>query len=1710
MANNDESLDVRVRGIDDLSPALAQIESRLIRFVGAVSSALTAIRVVGFPVTAIRDFEAALAGVQKTTNFTDSQIKSLGDSLVDMSRKINVSAVDLAKIAAAAGQQGLGREGVEGIRQFTESVSRMAAVLDLTAEDAGKSIGKIASVFNIGLKDIESVVSSFNQVSNNSTATGEQLLDVVKRIGNAAGSINLQQAIGLSATGLDLGQSPEVVGTSYAKIFSEMFSQAKAFSKLLGKDINTYIKDLSSNGIQTYKDYLAALRKLKPQDQQKLIKQLSGGGRIGVLVTKGIQDTNDALLNRNLANAQEGKTSGTSAIKEQLTVLKTMDAEAKKLQGSFEALGIKSGEVFGPKLAGYLSQLNTALANPAIVNFAQATGQAFLGLFDTIANGIKFLASLNVNWENFISIAKTVLELKLAAWLFQSLSTVPLLGAALSKLGLDAVRSGEQQAAASAQGATAIQNQVNRIKELIAAYQARKATIAEVAVAEAAAARARQVQLDAETANLKAANKLKNANTNVRNANAPVNAARAGIATAEASAAARVAAVRDQQNAKIAAAEVRHQANLTAIAAEGDKARNLARALGDRASVQLANQLQAQAEAQEKAFQARSLTSINSYYTRRLAVVTAAGAAEVGAAKLQFAQSLSRFDGVVQGQGFGVLTQKARAAAIALEQADAAVVRTAASLTLAQRAAAVAATGFGAVATGVRVLGTAFGLLIGIASKLFFWVSIIYVALDAFGLLDNLPSFFQTFTDKLGLTSETSRRAAQEQKNLADKLAEVKRAADEATAALDKYINKTTGLIDDGTISQIKIGLKDEDVNVQSKNLDLLVSLVEGAYAKLDSVSKAKGALPGLQENTRKELDDTQKLIEAKQKEIKDAIESNLANQRFAGVDGGISAIDTRPLNNQLADLKLKAQDLQKTLTAASNEAINAISNSGAKGQENLNKLKDLVSQVFTQQSAAGFSEFIPKYIDASKKLQEAQKAQAESQKAYEDARGTAQEERLKAVALADIDLLAGAKAVVDQVQQDLGAFIVKAKAEGGLSDAIIGSLDALPLFLKNSLPQLQNLLNVVNSIRNGAGSAPNGGFSGTLAPPPAKPTSGTGTAPDLKNGDAEARALSKARVELARAGLQAEANLQKEFNSQRQAELEHSYGDGLKTIKGYYAQRLALQQQNLDIESRLKTDEIAALNKELGEADQESSRVRVQAQIVKAQGDLKQISAQRKGLVDQTNRDVADARREFNQTVFDKRNSLIEYFGTFNDEEAFQASLDAASASYEIFVQKLRTEAADQPELLKFADLIELQGKFTAVESAIKNIGAEAEINQGKFDLMTDRIENLRTAGQLTTAEAEVANQALRNSIIKVKEAELARSQVQLDKLYDGTKSIDEQSIAYQKLALSIAQGQGALDKLRLQSNKVAEGINNDLKESFSSLFTDFVNSGDITEAVTGFVKNVVNAIAQAAADGLAENIVGMLGSVGNGGVGGFFASLFGQGQNATDALKGTDAMPLVTRPWAGGLGDQVQDTGESLIEKGLDSVVGGTRDLGKDVLGGLDKVTSGIGGFLETGINGLIGFLGPLFTALISAVGLSGSSSAASSGIAAAGAAAAAAHNGGIAGRFTMSKNGIGTLGNGVHYHTGGLVGLAPDEVSAVLRKGEEVITEEDPRHRNNGGLDKNPSQGNTPSVRVVPVLDPSTIHDAMSSSDGEQVIVTILKKRASTVKQLLNIKG
>ena len=98
---------------------------------------------------------------------------------------------------------------------------------------------------------------------------------------------------------------------------------------------------------------------------------------------------------------------------------------------------------------------------------------------------------------------------------------------------------------------------------------------------------------------------------------------------------------------------------------------------------------------------------------------------------------------------------------------------------------------------------------------------------------------------------------------------------------------------------------------------------------------------------------------------------------------------------------------------------------------------------------------------------------------------------------------------------------------------------------------------------------------------------------------------------------------------------------------------------------------------------------------------------------------------------------------------------------------------------------------------------------------------------------------------------------------------------------------------------------------------------------------------------------------------------------------------------------------------------------------------------------------------------------------------------HTGGIVGGGKQVNRTISSLvfASATRYHSGGIAGLMPNEVPAVLQKGEEVLTKQDPRHRDNGGLGGRNGQ----PLTVINSFDPKqAMKDALSSAAGRRILV------------------
>ena len=111
---------------------------------------------------------------------------------------------------------------------------------------------------------------------------------------------------------------------------------------------------------------------------------------------------------------------------------------------------------------------------------------------------------------------------------------------------------------------------------------------------------------------------------------------------------------------------------------------------------------------------------------------------------------------------------------------------------------------------------------------------------------------------------------------------------------------------------------------------------------------------------------------------------------------------------------------------------------------------------------------------------------------------------------------------------------------------------------------------------------------------------------------------------------------------------------------------------------------------------------------------------------------------------------------------------------------------------------------------------------------------------------------------------------------------------------------------------------------------------------------------------------------------------------------------------------------------------------------------------------------------------------------------------HGGGVVGQRPTSGRAPGSWWAAApRYHSGTVVGLAPDEQAAVLQRGEEVLSQSNPRNILNGGGGSQPV-----NIRSILVQDEGAIPAAMAGSHGEKVVISHIIKNAATVRQL--VKG
>lgn len=350
-------------------------------------------------------FESSMADVSKTVGGTKEEITALGDQIQKLSTQIPVIPEELAKIAAAGGQLGI---PLDEILQFTALTAKMGTAFDMTAEEAGDSIGKIKNVFNLTIGEVEGFGDAINTLGNNTAARERDIVAGMLRIGGTSEQFGLakEQAAALVATMIGLGKAPEVAATAINSLLNKMQTanvQNKNFKQGL-LEIGTSAEEMAAmvaDKPQEAVSYLLeSLGKLEGQHRAEVLTALFGtefNDDIATLVG-GLDSYNAALAHVADTTAIAGSMSAEFEKK-----VDTTESQLSLLKNTLVDIQRSIGEGFSPTIKALAETLNSHLS--PVVDLVRE--------FPELAAGITTFAIAAVS----IGALKTIIPLLLSGML---------------------------------------------------------------------------------------------------------------------------------------------------------------------------------------------------------------------------------------------------------------------------------------------------------------------------------------------------------------------------------------------------------------------------------------------------------------------------------------------------------------------------------------------------------------------------------------------------------------------------------------------------------------------------------------------------------------------------------------------------------------------------------------------------------------------------------------------------------------------------------------------------------------------------------------------------------------------------------------------------------------------------------------------------------------------------------------------------------------------------------------------------------------------------------------------------------------------------------------------------------------------------------------------------------------------------------------------
>lgn len=351
--------------------------------VGAVKQAMT--------------LESAMADVSKVTNMTGPQIQQMSTDFIDMSEKIPMAANELATIAATAGAAGVGMDKLgkpmanqrQQLLEFTNDAAEMGVAFDMTADQAGETMAKWRTAFELPQAGVRALGDGVNALTNRFGGKAANVTDIITRIGplGKVAGLAAPEIAALGSTLDSIGIPSEVAATGIKNTMLALTkgeaatkSQQAAFDAL-GLSATDVAKRMQTDAAGAITDVMQRIGKLDADKQSGILTQLFGSESVAAIAP--MLTNLDGLKQRLALVADASETAG-SMHGEFLNRIATTEGAVGLAGNALSGLNITMGKALLPtvvKVAGMVQSAASAFRGWAQENPVLAKGiMMFLGI----------------------------------------------------------------------------------------------------------------------------------------------------------------------------------------------------------------------------------------------------------------------------------------------------------------------------------------------------------------------------------------------------------------------------------------------------------------------------------------------------------------------------------------------------------------------------------------------------------------------------------------------------------------------------------------------------------------------------------------------------------------------------------------------------------------------------------------------------------------------------------------------------------------------------------------------------------------------------------------------------------------------------------------------------------------------------------------------------------------------------------------------------------------------------------------------------------------------------------------------------------------------------------------------------------------------------------------------------------------------------------